>query len=78
MQSVRAHPRLLRLLLQHERNAVVAVNFSSKKNFRRSAHAQATRPPRDSLSEQLERQVTDLSVITYRIHEQCFYNFGFL
>jgi len=55
MQSVRAHPRLLRLLLQHERNAVVAVNFSSKKNFRRSAHAQATTPPRDSLSEQLER-----------------------
>ena len=55
MQSVRTHPRFLGLMWQHDRNALVAVSFSARKNFRRSAHAQATRPPRHSLSEQLER-----------------------
>ena len=73
MQSVRTRPRLLGLLCQHDRNAVVAVSFSSKKNFRRSAHAQATRPPKDSLAEQLERYVSDSDTtgIFLTVQHQC-------
>ena len=59
MQSLRrSHPRLLGLMWQHDHNALVAVTFpatATRKTLRRGAHAQATRPPRDKLYDQLER-----------------------